>query len=111
MAESRLVRRRATNHYLEGKIQKNVLIILACYSSSPFKLMFKSHRRTVNLCVCVVPQREVRFWFATGGAGFCLSRRLAEKMVPWARYSDKAACKCVYFVIIKCPDRKGGSKL
>ncbi|KAM7394669.1 hypothetical protein PAMP_021455 [Pampus punctatissimus] len=28
--------------------------------------------------------REVRFWFATGGAGFCLSRRLAEKMAPWA---------------------------
>lgn len=28
--------------------------------------------------------REVRFWFATGGAGFCLSRRLAERMAPWA---------------------------
>ncbi|CAB1422731.1 unnamed protein product [Pleuronectes platessa] len=28
--------------------------------------------------------REVRFWFATGGAGFCLSRSLAEKMAPWA---------------------------
>ncbi|XP_078138791.1 beta-1,3-N-acetylglucosaminyltransferase manic fringe [Centroberyx gerrardi] len=28
--------------------------------------------------------REVRFWFATGGAGFCLSRQLAEKMAPWA---------------------------
>uniref|UniRef100_H3C915 Fringe-like glycosyltransferase domain-containing protein n=1 Tax=Tetraodon nigroviridis TaxID=99883 RepID=H3C915_TETNG len=28
--------------------------------------------------------REVHFWFATGGAGFCLSRRLAEKMAPWA---------------------------
>ncbi|XP_023128014.1 beta-1,3-N-acetylglucosaminyltransferase manic fringe [Amphiprion ocellaris] len=28
--------------------------------------------------------REVRFWFATGGAGFCLSQRLAEKMAPWA---------------------------
>uniref|UniRef100_A0A672Y309 MFNG O-fucosylpeptide 3-beta-N-acetylglucosaminyltransferase n=1 Tax=Sphaeramia orbicularis TaxID=375764 RepID=A0A672Y309_9TELE len=28
--------------------------------------------------------REVQFWFATGGAGFCLSRHLAEKMVPWA---------------------------
>ncbi|KAF1394651.1 hypothetical protein PFLUV_G00003280 [Perca fluviatilis] len=31
--------------------------------------------------------REVRFWFATGGAGFCLSRQLAEKMAPWARGS------------------------
>ncbi|KAK7136908.1 hypothetical protein R3I93_017085 [Phoxinus phoxinus] len=28
--------------------------------------------------------RDVRFWFATGGAGFCLSRKLAEKMAPWA---------------------------
>uniref|UniRef100_A0AAQ6ITA6 O-fucosylpeptide 3-beta-N-acetylglucosaminyltransferase n=1 Tax=Anabas testudineus TaxID=64144 RepID=A0AAQ6ITA6_ANATE len=26
----------------------------------------------------------VRFWFATGGAGFCLSRGLALKMKPWA---------------------------
>ncbi|XP_034044241.1 beta-1,3-N-acetylglucosaminyltransferase manic fringe [Thalassophryne amazonica] len=31
--------------------------------------------------------RVVRFWFATGGAGFCLSRRLAEKMAPWAQGS------------------------
>lgn len=29
--------------------------------------------------------REVHFWFATGGAGFCLSRPLAVKMSPWAR--------------------------
>ncbi|XP_077425891.1 beta-1,3-N-acetylglucosaminyltransferase manic fringe-like isoform X2 [Vanacampus margaritifer] len=29
--------------------------------------------------------REVKFWFATGGAGFCLSQRLAHKMSPWAR--------------------------
>ncbi|KAM4604041.1 beta-1,3-N-acetylglucosaminyltransferase lunatic fringe-like isoform 2-T2 [Polymixia lowei] len=26
----------------------------------------------------------VRFWFATGGAGFCVSRGLALKMSPWA---------------------------
>ncbi|XP_036195905.1 LOW QUALITY PROTEIN: beta-1,3-N-acetylglucosaminyltransferase radical fringe [Myotis myotis] len=26
----------------------------------------------------------VKFWFATGGAGFCLSRGLALKMSPWA---------------------------
>lgn len=41
---------------------------------------------SLSVCVCVFTQREVQFWFATGGAGFCLSRRLAEKMVPWARY-------------------------
>ncbi|XP_056135658.1 beta-1,3-N-acetylglucosaminyltransferase lunatic fringe-like [Lampris incognitus] len=28
--------------------------------------------------------RQVRFWFATGGAGFCVSRGLALKMSPWA---------------------------
>ncbi|KAK7930598.1 hypothetical protein WMY93_006993 [Mugilogobius chulae] len=28
--------------------------------------------------------REVHFWFATGGAGFCLSRALAVRMSPWA---------------------------
>lgn len=28
--------------------------------------------------------REVHFWFGTGGAGFCLSRKLAERMAPWA---------------------------
>ncbi|XP_041839909.1 beta-1,3-N-acetylglucosaminyltransferase manic fringe [Melanotaenia boesemani] len=32
--------------------------------------------------------KEVRFWFATGGAGFCLSKRLAEKMSPWASGSQ-----------------------
>uniref|UniRef100_A0A3Q2UE55 Beta-1,3-N-acetylglucosaminyltransferase n=1 Tax=Fundulus heteroclitus TaxID=8078 RepID=A0A3Q2UE55_FUNHE len=31
---------------------------------------------------------KVQFWFATGGAGFCLSRRLAEKMSPWASGSN-----------------------
>ncbi|XP_074102919.1 fringe glycosyltransferase isoform X1 [Cotesia typhae] len=28
--------------------------------------------------------RKVKFWFATGGAGFCISRALALKMVPVA---------------------------
>ena len=28
--------------------------------------------------------RKTAFWFATGGAGFCISRHLAEKMVPHA---------------------------
>ncbi|KAM8879096.1 beta-1,3-N-acetylglucosaminyltransferase lunatic fringe-like isoform 1-T1 [Spinachia spinachia] len=35
-------------------------------------------------CASVCAQRQVRFWFATGGAGFCLSRGLALKMRPWA---------------------------
>lgn len=30
------------------------------------------------------PNKKVTFWFATGGAGFCLSRSLAEKMLPIA---------------------------
>ncbi|XP_007908482.1 beta-1,3-N-acetylglucosaminyltransferase lunatic fringe isoform X2 [Callorhinchus milii] len=29
--------------------------------------------------------RSVFFWFATGGAGFCISRALALKMRPWAK--------------------------
>ncbi|KFU95717.1 Beta-1,3-N-acetylglucosaminyltransferase manic fringe, partial [Chaetura pelagica] len=29
--------------------------------------------------------KSVSFWFATGGAGFCISHKLASKMVPWAR--------------------------
>ncbi|KAK7580031.1 hypothetical protein V9T40_000660 [Parthenolecanium corni] len=29
---------------------------------------------------------NISFWFATGGAGFCLSRSLASKMVSVARY-------------------------
>ncbi|OWK58909.1 Beta-1,3-N-acetylglucosaminyltransferase manic fringe [Lonchura striata] len=36
-------------------------------------------------------QKSVRFWFATGGAGFCISRRLARKMVPWARWLPTSA--------------------
>ncbi|XP_053112217.1 beta-1,3-N-acetylglucosaminyltransferase manic fringe [Hemicordylus capensis] len=28
--------------------------------------------------------KPVYFWFATGGAGFCISQKLATKMVPWA---------------------------
>lgn len=31
------------------------------------------------------PQRLVQFWFATGGAGFCINHKLALKMAPWAR--------------------------
>lgn len=30
-------------------------------------------------------QTPVKFWFATGGAGFCISRGLALKMSPWTR--------------------------
>jgi hypothetical protein len=29
------------------------------------------------------PSPVRRFWFATGGAGFCLSRHLVERMRPW----------------------------
>ncbi len=35
--------------------------------------------------VSVSFQVSVKFWFATGGAGFCISRGLALKMSPWAR--------------------------
>nr|XP_045008761.1 beta-1,3-N-acetylglucosaminyltransferase manic fringe isoform X3 [Jaculus jaculus]XP_045008762.1 beta-1,3-N-acetylglucosaminyltransferase manic fringe isoform X3 [Jaculus jaculus] len=38
--------------------------------------------------------RLVQFWFATGGAGFCINRKLALKMVPWARASWEAEVGC-----------------
>ncbi|XP_062057951.1 beta-1,3-N-acetylglucosaminyltransferase manic fringe [Lepus europaeus] len=44
--------------------------------------------------------RLVQFWFATGGAGFCINRRLALKMAPWAsgsRFMDTSA-------LIRLPD-------
>ena len=28
-------------------------------------------------------QTEVKFWFPTGGAGYCISRALAKKMHPY----------------------------
>uniref|UniRef100_A0A3B1JLB6 MFNG O-fucosylpeptide 3-beta-N-acetylglucosaminyltransferase n=1 Tax=Astyanax mexicanus TaxID=7994 RepID=A0A3B1JLB6_ASTMX len=42
----------------------------------------------------------VSFWFATGGAGFCINRGLAEKMAPWAsgvRFEQTSA-------VIRLPD-------
>ncbi len=41
--------------------------------------------RDRNWCFVSPLQRPVNFWFATGGAGFCISRGLALKMSPWAR--------------------------
>lgn len=42
--------------------------------------------RVLNIsCVCLLFKVSVKFWFATGGAGFCISRGLALKMSPWAR--------------------------
>ncbi|XP_045443469.1 beta-1,3-N-acetylglucosaminyltransferase manic fringe isoform X2 [Pipistrellus kuhlii] len=35
--------------------------------------------------------RLVQFWFATGGAGFCINRKLALKMAPWARSPSATA--------------------
>jgi len=28
-------------------------------------------------------RKKVEFWFATGGAGLCISSALANKMKPW----------------------------
>ncbi|KAF7645634.1 hypothetical protein LDENG_00200820, partial [Lucifuga dentata] len=43
-----------------------------------------SLRPSADPPVLVWFQLSVRFWFATGGAGFCISRGLALKMSPWA---------------------------
>lgn len=40
------------------------------------------------LYFCLLLQKPVNFWFATGGAGFCVSRGLALKMSPWARWDS-----------------------
>lgn len=53
----------------------SIPILGSMVSSDPLPLIFSA----VSL------QKSVRFWFATGGAGFCISRKLASKMVPWAR--------------------------
>ncbi|XP_042549320.1 beta-1,3-N-acetylglucosaminyltransferase manic fringe [Dipodomys spectabilis] len=54
--------------------------------------------------------RLVQFWFATGGAGFCINRRLALKMAPWAsgsRFVDTSALirlpdDCTVGYIVEC---------
>lgn len=54
--------------------------------------------------------RLVQFWFATGGAGFCINRKLALKMAPWAsgsRFMDTSALirlpdDCTMGYIIEC---------
>jgi hypothetical protein len=38
----------------------------------------------VNKRIICLFQQRLAFWFATGGAGFCISRNLAEKMLPYA---------------------------
>lgn len=32
-----------------------------------------------------ISANKIKFWFATGGAGFCISRPLAQKMSPLIR--------------------------
>ncbi|NXQ25100.1 MFNG acetylglucosaminyltransferase, partial [Alaudala cheleensis] len=54
--------------------------------------------------------KSVCFWFVTGGAGFCISRELAKKLVPWASgrnflSTSKLIClpdDCTVDYIIKC---------
>ncbi|XP_062932137.1 beta-1,3-N-acetylglucosaminyltransferase manic fringe isoform X2 [Cynocephalus volans] len=54
--------------------------------------------------------RLVQFWFATGGAGFCINRKLALKMAPWAsgsRFVETSALirlpdDCTVGYIIEC---------
>uniref|UniRef100_A0A8D0V5E0 MFNG O-fucosylpeptide 3-beta-N-acetylglucosaminyltransferase n=1 Tax=Sus scrofa TaxID=9823 RepID=A0A8D0V5E0_PIG len=54
--------------------------------------------------------RLVQFWFATGGAGFCINRKLALKMAPWAsgpRFMDTSALirlpdDCTVGYIVEC---------
>ncbi len=45
-------------------------------------------------------QTRTSFWFATGGAGFCLSQSLAAKMMPYVGY-DANALSCPVFSLWK----------
>uniref|UniRef100_A0A8C9QJP0 MFNG O-fucosylpeptide 3-beta-N-acetylglucosaminyltransferase n=1 Tax=Spermophilus dauricus TaxID=99837 RepID=A0A8C9QJP0_SPEDA len=55
-------------------------------------------------------QRLVQFWFATGGAGFCINRKLALRMAPWAsgsHFVDTSALirlpdDCTVGYIVEC---------
>jgi len=63
--------------YLESMYRIITMVAPAIFSlfvellTKPFSLLY-------------VFQQKVKFWFATGGAGFCISRALALKMTPVA---------------------------
>ncbi|KAK6638344.1 hypothetical protein RUM44_008773 [Polyplax serrata] len=50
--------------------------------------------------------RKISFWFATGGAGFCLSRSLALKMMPVARQLDTERKPLVIVEKIRTPKNR-----
>lgn len=50
-----------------------------------FAFRISANSTLTHPSVSVSLQVSVKFWFATGGAGFCISRGLALKMSPWAR--------------------------
>ena len=57
--------------------------------------------------------QQKKFWFATGGAGFCLSRALVNKMRPYVRY-----CSCIisevftsWCYLIGCDSSQNGANL
>ena len=42
--------------------------------------------RLILMGLLLLLHQEMSFWFATGGAGFCLSRSMVLKMKPFARF-------------------------
>lgn len=44
--------------------------------------------------------QQKKFWFATGGAGFCLSRALVNKMRPYVRYCSCNYLRSVHFMML-----------
>jgi len=58
--------------------------LLQSYSAdSPVYLGKPSTARPIEIWDLNAPQNVSEFWFATGGAGFCVSRTLALKMAPF----------------------------
>lgn len=56
-------------------------------------LMYNWRKHNIKVGICHLLkylQQKVAFWFATGGAGFCISKALGIAMVPEAGYEFSA---------------------
>jgi len=59
-------------------------LLLSQRSDRPVYLGKPSTARPIDIWDLHNPKNVSQFWFATGGAGFCISRTMALKMAPYA---------------------------
>ncbi|XP_078257237.1 beta-1,3-N-acetylglucosaminyltransferase radical fringe isoform X2 [Rhinoraja longicauda] len=64
---------------------RNLVHLLSTYSHTQDVYI---GRPSLDHPVEALERTSVKFWFATGGAGFCISRGLALKMSPWASFGN-----------------------